>query len=198
MAAISSLCQKAILLENGRIVEFGSVEEVVGKYLQSANEKSMVQLRDRIDRVGNQEVKFTAFEIRDALGHPIPCALSGQDISIVLHYESKVEKTIKSASVYVLVHGKFDEILFQLSSKVTGSNFENLPPRGAFICKIPKLPLQPGTYQTSLYCNVDNEDADWVPYAGKINVELGDFFGTGKLPGKDKGSYLVQNFWSAK
>ena len=198
MAAISSLCQKAILLENGRIAEFGSVEDVVSKYLQSANEKSMVQLRDRIDRVGNQEVKFTAFEIRDALDHPIQCALSGQDISIVLHYESKVEKTIKSASVYVIVHGKFDEILFQLSSNVTGSNFKNLPPRGAFICKIPKLPLQPGTYQTSLYCNVDNEDADWVPYAGKINVELGDFFGTGKLPGSDKGNYLVQNIWSAK
>ncbi len=195
MAAVSSLCQKAILIENGAMTETGSAQEVVAKYMQSANQTSMVQLGDRTDRVGNQEVKFTAFELRDGLGHPVQCVFSGQDISIALHYESKMGKAIKSASVYIIVHGKFDEILFQLSSSVTGADFKNLPPRGAFICSVPKLPLQPGAYQTSLYCKVDTEDADWVPSAGTFTVESGDFFGSGKLPGSDKGYHLVDHSW---
>ena len=151
MAAVSSLCQKAILIENGVMTESGPAQEVVAKYMQSANESSMVQLGDRTDRVGNQEIKFTAFELRDDHDHPVQCVFSGQDISIALHYESKMGKVIKRASVYIIVHGKFDEILFQLSSSVTGAEFKNLPPKGAFICSVPKLPLQPGMYQASLY-----------------------------------------------
>jgi len=195
MAAVSNLCQKAIMLENGVMTESGPAQDIVAKYMQSANKTSLVRLGDRIDRGGNQEVRFVAFDLRDSLGHSIQCVFSGQDINIALHYESKVQKAIKKASVYIIVLGKFDEILFQLSSNVTGNEFQNLPPKGVFVCNIPKLPLQPGIYQVSLYCNVDKKDADWVPNAGTLVVESGDFFGTGKLPGSDKGYHLVQHSW---
>ena len=195
MAAVSNLCQKAVLLEDGFMTDSGSAQDIVGKYIQKSNQTATIQLGDREDRGGNQSVKFCGYELRDSQGKPVQCVFSGQNISIALHYEAKSDRTIKNAYVYIIVQGKFEEILFQLSSNVTGNTFKSLPPKGAFVCDVPKLPLQPGMYQLSFYCSVEKEDADWVPNAGSLNVESGDFFGTGKLPKSDKGSCLVEHSW---
>ena len=195
MAAVTSLCQKAILLNNGRVVQIGYTQEIVDKYLSASNEISGTSLLERTDRGGSQSIRFTSYELRNSSGQQITHGYSGQDITIALNYESKFRNAIEKANVYILVYGKFGEALFQLSSHVNMGGFKAIPPVGAFLCRIDCLPLQPGIYHFSLFCQLGREDCDWIPNAGTIDVEAGDFFSSGRLPDLDKGQFLVQHSW---
>jgi hypothetical protein len=47
----------------------------------------------------------------------------------------------------------------------------------------------------NLYCTVNGILADWVKDAARVNVENGDFYGSGKLPPKGYGSIAVPHDW---
>src|SRR5690606_16389311 len=53
MAAITSLCSSAILLNSGRIVCAGDTDKVIKQYVQDSQESSIEDLKDRKDRTGD-------------------------------------------------------------------------------------------------------------------------------------------------
>jgi lipopolysaccharide transport system ATP-binding protein len=196
LAAVLALCQKAIWLDSGRLIESGATQTVVDRYLQTMDRLSSIPLAERSGRGGNQTLKFVEFELRNSNGIPISRAYSGQDVILALRYESSTKEVLRNVNVYIVILGKFGEPLFQLSTNVSGSKFESVPPHGVILCSVPHLSLQPGRYSFSIYGNVDTEDADWVPNAGVIEVEAGDFFSTGRLSHPDRGLFLVRHSWS--
>ena len=195
MAAILALCTRALLLHGGHVIADGDCKQVVDEYLQIMDQVTDLSLAERSDRKGDQSLKFAAFELRDSEGRSVPCVCSGQDIAVSLTYESSPGRVLKNVHIALGVHGRFDENLFHLSTSVNGMDFENVPASGEIICKIPRLPLQTGRYRFNLFCTVGGEVADWIENAGTIDVESGDFFGSGKLPPAAQGSFIVQHSW---
>ena len=55
----------------------------------------------------------------------------------------------------------------------------SVPPQGSIRCRIPRFPLIPGTYLIATYVEVGGELADHLTVATQLDVEPGDFFGTG-------------------
>jgi len=195
IVAILGLCQRAILFDHGRVLEDGVSQNVVGQYLQAIEKTTDLPLANRLDRQGNQALSFVTFELRDSNGAPIPRVYSGQDVIIALIYRSNTSRPLKDVHVAIGVHGRFDETLFHLSTSVNGFEFEKVPPKGMILCKIPRLPLQPGRYSLNVYCTVAGDIADWIQNAGVFEVEAGDFFGSGKLPPADQGVFMVPHSW---
>jgi lipopolysaccharide transport system ATP-binding protein len=196
MAAIQSLCKRALLLNGGHLVADGGCKRIVDEYLQVVDQVSDLSLGERSDRKGNQNLRFIGFELRDSQGACVPCGCSGQDMLISLEYESTTRAALQNVHVALGVHGRFDENLFHLSTGVKGFDFESVPAKGRIICRIPRLPLQAGRYTFNLFCTVGGEVADWIENAGLIEVEEGDFFGSGKLPPAGQGAFIVQHSWS--
>ena len=196
MAAIQSLCKRALLLHGGHLVADGDCKRVVDEYLQIVDQVSDLSLGERSDRKGSQSLRFIGFELRDSQGICVPCGSSGQDMLISLEYESTARTALQNVHVALGVHGRFDENLFHLSTGVNGFDFETVPAKGRIICRIPRLPLQAGRYTFNLFCTVGGEVADWIENAGMIEVEAGDFFGSGKLPPAAQGAFIVQHSWS--
>jgi lipopolysaccharide transport system ATP-binding protein len=194
MAAVLGLCQKAVLLGLGRIIIDGESRRVVDRYLQTVDQRASLSLDERVDREGTQVLKFISLELRNSEGIAVPCVRSGQDIVIALKYRS--HDVLRNVHVAIGVHGRFDEHLFHLSTSANGFDFDEMPASGVVFCKIPRLPLQPGRYSFNLFCTVAGEIADWIQNAGLIEVEAGDFFGSGKLPPADQGAFMVQHSWS--
>ena len=64
------------------------------------------------------------------------------------------------------------------------------------LCGIPRLPLQPGVYAFTIWCKVGDNLEDYVADAGKLTVVEGDYFGTGKLPPRDGGDFIVAHNWT--
>jgi lipopolysaccharide transport system ATP-binding protein len=195
MGAILGLCVQGVLLEQGRIISKGSVTDVVTTYLDAVSSSSRALIANRTDRKGNQHLIFTSFELRNSDGKMMNSACLGEAVDLVFKYQSSAAVELRNVNVAIGIHGKFDENLFHLSTSVQGADFECLPPSGEIICRLPQLPLQPGAYSFNLFSTVGGEIADWLQNAGTIEVEAGNFFGTGKLPPSEQGPFLVSHSW---
>jgi lipopolysaccharide transport system ATP-binding protein len=196
MAAITRLCQRALLLESGHLVAFGPSQEVVDHYARSSQRLANSSLGARTDRAGSQALRFVGLELRDAAGNTIPHAAAGQAVALALEYEARPGVALHDVRVEIAIVGLFEERICQFSSLVTGGEiFGVLPPRGVVLCHIPKFPIQPGRYWISLWCTVAGEVADHLPAAETLDVEVGDFFKSGLLPPGDSGAILVDHTW---
>jgi lipopolysaccharide transport system ATP-binding protein len=61
----------------------------------------------------------------------------------------------------------------------------------AFLIYVDRMPLAPGKYGFTLVCFVGGAMADWIQNAGFFEVLPGDFWGTGRLPPREQGYFLL-------
>jgi len=194
--AVSSLCSRAILLESGRTVRDGETEEVIDAYLTAQAEVSTNNLRDRSDRYGAGNLIFTDTWIEDDRGNRLKYARTGMPLKIVAEYEVVGDDRIGELGVTFWVQSARNIDVFELSNINTGDNFSDaVPNRGRVECFIPRLPLNVGTYTYHVFAQTYGRIQDLVRSAGQFEVELGDYYGTGKLP-EPHWVFLNDHMWS--
>jgi len=119
------------------------------------------------------------------------------DVELAIAYQSD-QPTLSNVHVNVIIHGPLDEQLCQLSSGPQRGDFERIPGCGAFVCRIPRLPFEAGAYRITVYSTVNADVADWVMHAAVMEVEPGDFFGTGRMNDEGQGHFLVTHNWDVQ
>jgi lipopolysaccharide transport system ATP-binding protein len=192
MPAVLALCQRVLLLEDGKVARDGPPAEVIGAYLERVLAADKVSLADRTDRRGDGKLRFTSFALHGASG-PAPSVASGEATTLAFRF--RAAEPPRAVVVAIGVRGHMEEPLFHLWTSVTQNDFETLPREGEIRCRLPAIPLQPGRYTFNIFCTVAGEIADWVQNAGTIQVTPGDFFGSGRLPPADQGPVLVKHSW---
>jgi len=195
MAAISALCTRAMLIHRGRLELCDRPQVVIDEYLRTVRNDADVPLRDRTDRQGNGRVHFTNVEMLNSAGEPIKTVGSGQDVTLQIDYDLGGAKALADAVVQIKFAGNVGQPLFACRSSAARSQQLVLSPGGRLICRIPRLPLMAGLYTYTIWCTVGGILEDHVRDAGKLSVEEGDFFGTGRLPPNDTGDFLVAHTW---
>src|SRR5207248_2600830 len=106
MAAVKTLCQRAVLLEQGRIITQGDIERVVGNYLGVSLEKTKSTLAERGDRMGNGKFLWTGVRFLNKEGHPVEEIISGEELIIQASYLAR--ETIDHQKIIVAI-SFFDE-----------------------------------------------------------------------------------------
>ena len=196
--AVSSLCSRAILLEQGRVVQDGGTEEVITRYLTNQGSGSNGSLRERTDRTGAGNMRFTETWIEDEQGRRLAFARAGAPLKIVASYEVLGEDTLGDLTFIFWLHSARNVQLIELNNKMSGQSFENgLPRKGRVECFIPRLPLNTGSYYYHLFAKTFGRIQDLVQQAGAFEVETGDFYGTGKTP-PGEWILLQDHSWSLK
>jgi lipopolysaccharide transport system ATP-binding protein len=195
LAAVTELCGRALLLDQGRLVADGPAAQVVGRYLDGLAGADRSDLSTRTERRGSQRLRFVGYALRDSRGASLPQAQSGKPLCLELAYETSPPSTLDGVQVSVAVHGRFDERLFYLTTLVAGRPLARVPARGRLVCEVPRLPLRPGRYSFTVICAVQDQLADWVENAGVIDVAPGPFFSSGKLPPEVGGTFLTDHAW---
>jgi lipopolysaccharide transport system ATP-binding protein len=195
LSAVLSLCNRALLLEGGRIVADGATRDVIATYLQSVQAVTQQNLQDRTDRKGNGSLRFVSYFIEDEGGEPTTQVLSGDTISIKFSYKSQSAEVLQRVQVSLQFYGKFGEPAFFIGTHYDGFDLEQLQSEGTIGLTIPDLPLQPGRYSFDIRVELNGILADFVEHAGVIPVESGDFFGSGRLPPSETGSFLMRHKW---
>lgn len=192
LTAVTNLCPRAILLDAGRVVMDGPTPSVVQRYTSMVAALTTTPLTDRQDRLGNHALRFTTLRASSDCGPP----QSGKDLHLDIGYTSP-SGPLKGVHVAAALLGSFDERLFHVSTEYAGKvEFGELPRRGTIRCTIPRLALRAGQYPITLFCTVAGQIADWVTHAAVLDVNEGDFFGTGRLPPASQGPFLVEHSWS--
>lgn len=194
MAAVGNLCRRGLVLEGGRVAFAGTQAEAVARYLTSFR-KDGGSLRERTDRLGDGQMRVVALEVRDAHGRALDVAASGQDVDFCLHYEASPGFQSSKIIASIDIKTQFDTPVFLQHNRLTGHEWGTLPPRGAFVCRIPRLPLPPAAYRITYSLMRDGEYLDAMEDAYELTVIGGDFFGSGEVPPATHGCCLVDGSW---
>jgi len=195
MAAVENLCQRGVVLEQGKVIFAGEKSRAISYYLESVNKNFDSSLKDNTDRTGSGEVRVTAIEIKDLDGNPLYNARSGQDIDIYFHFETSQNYQRSNVIMGFMVRTYLDVPVFLQHNRLTRDDWDSLPPTGAFICRIRRLPLPPATYRFGFSVMCDNEYLDRIDDASELIVIEGDFFGSGEVPPITHGCCLVDAEW---
>ena len=174
MAAVKSLCTRALVLKNGKKEFEGGVEEAVEFYLDGTVTDSKVTVFN--DRKGNGKLQikevFThgknikvkpqigeSFKMVFNLNNPNEAKLI--DVQMDLRIDDNLGQRIAWLSTSLVDFGKDDEVVNKL------------------VFSMDKLNLNKGVYYVTTYITVKKEIADWIQNAFSFEVEDGDFYGNG-------------------
>jgi len=183
------------MIDGGRLVRSGSPESVIEAYLSNSRSYAGIPISERKDRKGNGRVRFTNLSVLNERCEEVETVTSGQDITFSLEYESRDSETLDNVVVQIKFSGTQGQGLFACLSSASVLEPLVLAPGARILCKIPRLPLMPGIYTYSVWCMVHGILEDLVMDADKLSVVEGDYFGTGKLPARVIGDFLVAHTW---
>ena len=195
MAAVEKLCQKTIVIDKGCLVYSNSSLDAIDFYLNKVMAlKPTATIKDRKDRTGTGKIKLVDIKILNKDLQPAGFVSSGWPCHFDFYCESKEE--LKDIRIAI---NPFDSrtnsfSLFRLCSLDTDQSVKTFNKRGIIRCTIPKMPLVPGTYRTNVEIRVGNIIADFVENAFSIDVQGGDFYGTGRV--NSHSPILIAHCWS--
>ena len=182
MAAVSTLCSRGIVLDEGRITYDRDSDKAIEHYFMQSEKQSQVKLSKRKDRGGSGKCKFTNLVIEDASGKQLEVIRAGQAVRIILAYESKSDEMLYSVKVGVHIsHSMFGQVIY-CDNRISGDLTKGIPSNGRVICKIKSFTLVPGVYTMTPFLKVRSEFYDYIYDAVTFNVVEDDFYGTGELP----------------
>ncbi|MFB2771539.1 ABC transporter ATP-binding protein [Pelatocladus sp. BLCC-F211] len=200
MSAVESLCTRGILLESGTISIDGTSEQAVRAYLEKAYSLGeMTPLWQRTDRSGSGRVRASSFRILNSEGIQESSLKSGEDYYFEIGYLNNTGIALKDVVVSLDIFDEKGNRILLLRTNFTKSNVSLNPDKGYIFCGINNLLLTHGSYRFSIFIShSDTEILDYIEDAASVNVDGGDFFGTGSsgLPSHCK--ILAKANWSTK
>ena len=192
MASILSLCQRAVMLKYGTVLKVGPVQEIVHAYLEGSKPEEVVALSDRHDREGDGSVRYESIAIENADGGSI--IRTGGRCRVTIRYKS--DKPVRQTRFLLTIYDLTHVSLFQLDTEATGGLPEVLPAEGTIVCETEPLPITPGRCYINLDLMHGHQMADRITYAAYFDVEVDDFYGTGKLPKREWTMTVIKHRWA--
>jgi lipopolysaccharide transport system ATP-binding protein len=195
MAAIESLCDTCLLLDNGQIVVKGSTQEALSRYV-AAQSVSSTGMRSLLEHRGRRLGCRPAMQLAELYCGDVQTNgvfRMGSALSIVVTYWhdrpvrpvlGAVFKTVYGAPVFAVT----DRCSEQLADCVPIS-------RGRVICTIDELRLMPGSYTIDLYLGDVAADFDVITDAMSFEVIAADLNGTGRLAPSWAGPMFCSATW---
>ena len=174
MAAVKSLCTRGIVLEHGKVVFEGGIDNTISKYLQ--REKVDFKLKDIKIRTGNRKVLFQnvkVFGVKESL-----TPVTGGEMTILFEIINKELLDSKDIRFDMRIEDDFGQRLTWVSSSL--KEIENVNNTNQIRLTFLKNPFDKGFYFATIYLEVNNEAADLIENAFSFEIEEGDYFLSGK------------------
>ena len=157
LAAVRQLCDRALLLNHGRLIGEGTPSDVIAQYATLGNERGREQTESALGVRKAAQVKTLAF--LDETGKPTTELRTGYPVRAILEYE--VIEPISAATINLLFYWSGDWSVASHFS-TAGTPLTLLPGAGAieFICE--ELTLGPGAYAASCTIEDEHREIDFV------------------------------------
>ncbi len=172
LATIQALCERAILLERGRVIADAPVEEAVSGYLRSLERAAADDLSKRTDRDGRawEETLVTRLGIFDADSGEPDVIVGGRAARI----EIDVTEVLPMMECQLTILNNLGHPITTLDSELTGPADRRDGELGAKIeCRVDSLPLVPGRYRIDFTLKGRQEIQDGLQAAAFFDVEPG-------------------------
>jgi lipopolysaccharide transport system ATP-binding protein len=191
MSLIQSLCQRAIWLNSGQLMDQGQTHSVVQNYLQSVFDQQETSLAERHDRYGDGSVRLLSIRIESAESGVIR---SGSSLKLTLRYCS--QQPFSDPHFLISIYDYVSSCgLFRCDSHSLNGLPDVLPQEGSVTCITAPIRLTPGRCYINLRINRGTVQADYIQYATFFDVEPENIDGTAQCPDRDWVMTVVKHEW---
>jgi lipopolysaccharide transport system ATP-binding protein len=194
MGAIEALCERAFLIERGRLVAGGPVHDVVRQYHQSIQKSRQSNGSWMLDS-GNKERAGRVFRratLLDEEGNPTNYLPLGGTFRMRLEMEPA--NPINMPTLALGFDNDIGERLLTVYTPLSSCPIPQVAGRCEAECRIPSFPLAPGEYWLKIGMTQNNLGVEFVERAFTITVVDGEAFGEGR--GFMKGVCVAPSQWS--
>jgi lipopolysaccharide transport system ATP-binding protein len=202
MAAIQSLCHRAVVLGGGRVVFDGDVDEAVGAYLAIGRGTEQVHPPGVWDHSGHDNpfdpsgalVRRIAVETS---GGPTDVVRTGSDVTIRLEVRG-LRKGPAADQIAVQVTSDLDVPVFNVNtSMLAPTESRGRADEETAVVKIARLPLTPGQYWLTVAVVEAHggEPRDVLVRGARFTVIADDVYGSGYELTRRDGAVFVDAAW---
>jgi lipopolysaccharide transport system ATP-binding protein len=179
LAAVTSLCSRAIWIERGQMREDGRPSDVIKSYLAafSTTDDVVRDLAEIPDRSGTGDIRFTRIEILSADRSPVGSILCGDSFVVRLFFDAK--RDVVQPIFGVDIQTSLGIMVAQVHTYNNGFEIPVLRAGSGHIdVRIEDLNLVPGRYLLSLYAaNLGHIYHDVLPNCTALEVQTSNRYG---------------------
>ncbi len=202
MSAISNLCSRAILIDEGRCVESGEPRALIQSYLdRSAAESQQIaegvfDLAQRTNPYGRRDLILRKLELLDAQMRPKTRFEIGEKIFLRVHVEGMSD--VRGTTIGLIVKDEQDRWICDINTYMSCAGIkEPRSHREVATLELDRIPLVPGSYPLALSISTGgaNGRRDFIECATRLEVIDSDIYGSGVSLGKSKGVTYLEGRW---
>ena len=195
LAAVRSLCTRAILLERGRLVRQGTPDEVIGQYLESAEAAGSFSDLRVAHRLGSGTGRIVDIGVEGSDAGDHLRVKTGGPLRVSITFAAgQAERFVEAG---FMIKDRYERYLVDLRSTHAGQSVtldEGVTYR--FYMEVDSLPLYPGEYTVGVFvAKTNGAPIDYIPEAGTLLVEDdGSLMEEGKFDARF-GQFFVPSRW---
>ncbi len=196
LGAVSNLCRKSVLIQDGRIIENSLTQDVIAKYMHFSRVLGDEKIEASTERSGTQKVIFSDFHVEDDDGRTI--SLVNADTVIVFVFNITVNDSFcKEIDIGFSLHDQLDNVVTVLYSSYQNKYYSNLKQgMHAIKLRIQQLPIGLSQIGVRGRILVDRDESDWPKnYLGSFRLERGNFYLTGQNGFQSGLPFLLKGEW---
>jgi lipopolysaccharide transport system ATP-binding protein len=198
MAAVAQLCERGIVLDRGRVVCDRSIDAAIQHYQAMASPQAGYAIDRFPARTGSGRVRIKEVMVTNRDGQPWLCPGAEARIAMTLEADTAQVFRAVNLTIGIGINGVLGERLVTLLNKFDPEAHISSQALGRgtrVVCSIPRLLLCPGSYYLSFYIDINGDIADRIKDAAVIEVQSGDFYGTGVMPTLTQGPFVLEQRW---
>jgi len=192
---IEHFCNRAFLMERGKLVMSGSTNQVFCKYLSNSL-SDKCQFLGSIPRRRDLRPIIQKVELINDYGHSMNAVAAGSAVFICIHYQNS--EPISDAYFTLTAETGSGLKIFKTEAKFQKMGSSGLPSSGVLRCHIARVPLIPGTYFTSIDCGTGNLQLDFLSRVCQLDVTRVNVFEMNYLFDRGNGTVLLDATWDVK
>ena len=176
MIAIQSLCNKGIVLDQGKVIFYGDISQAVSRYIESRKIISNQPLAERSKKsAGDGRLRFTKCSMKDGSGKEVFSIPLGSKAVFEVEFDC-MEEMEGDIQISVGFYNSFNVRVITLNTRNLSMkcHFRKGQNRIRFI--VPRIPLFPDTFSLSLFAAKDNYGMAHIIDAATIQITAGAFY----------------------
>jgi lipopolysaccharide transport system ATP-binding protein len=218
MDTVRNLCPRVLWIDNGRLHQDGTAEEIIKGYMEAmrgkwrpdikiteffgGEQQSGYDLTQAVNRKGSGEIEYTGIEFRTLDGQPKKHVFCGDSLKVRLHYQ--VHKSVTKPNFFFRIHNEFGERVVTLSTYLSGIVIPELQPGiGHVDLDLQNLNIMPDRYYLTLWINrysdIPGEKEtlfNGLDRCVPLDVKYVDYYNSGKGTDKVWGSICIPCKWN--
>lgn len=175
MGTMRTMCDHAAWLDHGRLVKAGPATDLVDAYIDTTHaDRPIEQAVTEPGRHGSGDLTVERVELLDRGDASVSSFRTGDPMTIRIHY--KAHQTIERPVFGLAVETIEGTYVWAYHSRDGGLDIPSVSGEGFIDCTVPRLPLQPGTFDLTASA------VDWTTqhtydlrrHVSRFDVEAGE------------------------